>query len=196
MRRINSGLSFPKPMSRILLCLALVGLAGCASVPRTAGSASKASLAGEVLGSPIAAPSQEQYESKSNVRFEQPTPFLENASPVYPEQLLAARLSPVHLSVRVIVDPEGRVASVAPIDVVPLEQAPFLASVQAALLTWKFLPLVQITDGPGTSEIASGNFTTQYHGQAKTLAFHQDYAFVFRQQDGKGTVSAEKAATP
>jgi hypothetical protein len=183
-------------MFRILSCLVTVALTGCASAPHTTVLASKPGLVGVVSSAPIAASPQEQYESKPNVRFEQPAPFPENSSPVYPEQLLANRLPPFRLNVRVVANDQGQVLSVSPLDPVPAEREPFFASVQAALLTWQFLPLVQITDGPGTSEISIHDTTSQYQGQAKALAFHQDYGFVFQQQNGKGTVSAEKSPQP
>ena len=182
-------------MLRILSCLVAVALTGCASSP-TAVPTSKSGPVGVVSGAPIAASAQEQYESKPNVRFEQPAPFPENSSPVYPQHLLVDRLPLVRLNVRVVANDQGQVVSVLPIEPVPVEREPFLASVRAALLTWQFLPLVQITEGPGTSEISVHDTISQYQGQAKALAFHQDYAFVFQQQNGKGTVSAEKPPRP
>ena len=182
-------------MARTVLYFAVSALAGCASSP-PAVPADKSRLIGEVSGAPIAASRQEQYESKPNVHFENPTPFPENAVPAYPEQLLADRLPPVRLSVRAVVNERGQVTDVSAIGVVPAEHEAFFASVQAALLTWQFLPLVQITDGPGMTEIVNGNSTWNYPGQAKALPFHQDYAFVFQQQDGKGRVSAEGPNLP
>lgn len=183
-------------MARSFLYLVVSVLAGCASLPPAAPSPSKPRLTGEVSGTPIEALPQEEYESKPNVHFENPTPFPENAAPVYPGQLLADRLPPVRLSVRAVVNEQGQVTSVSAVGVVPVDQQPFFASAQAALLTWKFLPLVQITEGSGMTKIVNGDSMWVYPGQAKALPFHQDYAFVFQQHDGKGTVSTEDPIRP
>lgn len=179
---------------RFALCIALaLVLAGCASTPptQTESPPDSTSLRGEVSGAPIEPAVEDRYQGKADVRFDQPFPFPENAVPSYPEALLAARLPPITLTVRLIISEAGTVSKISPLTAVAPEQEAFLASLQTTLLSWQFLPLVEISEGPGQTMITAHGINYRYDGQAKALPFHQDYAFVFRQQDGKGSVNSE-----
>jgi hypothetical protein len=147
---------------------------------------------GAVSGSIIPAKPQGQHAAKQGTRLEAPVPYSDNATPLYPEPLLAETLPAIRVRVRILVDERGGVTSVTPLDAVPPEQEPFLLSIRSALSDWRFWPFVQVTDGPGTSTVTSSDGETrQYSGAVQLLPFYEDYQFVFRQHDGKGTISAQ-----
>ena len=175
-------------MDRRILCILVSTLCGCVSGKHL--DAPNVQKVGAVSGSIIPAKPQDQYAAKQGTRLEAPVPYSDNATPLYPEPLLAAKLPAIRVRVRILVDEMGGVTSVMPLDTIPPEQQPFLSSIQSALSDWRFWPLVQVTDGPGTSIVTSSDGATkQYSGAIQTLSFYQDYQFVFRQHDGKGTVS-------
>ena len=177
-------------MHRQVLCILVAALGGCASERHP--DIPNGRSVGAVSGSIIPAKPQDQYPSKPGTHFESPTSYSDNPTPSYPEQLLAAKLPPIEVRVRIVVDERGRVTSVKPLDMLPPDQEGFLSSVESALSDWRFWPLVQITDGPGTSTVtASDGETMQYSGSAAPLPFYQDYQFVFRQHDGKGFISTK-----
>lgn len=102
------------------------------------------------------------------VRFEPLVADAENASPSYPEHLLSARLPPVTVTVRVIVDSEGAVSHVLPEmadDSVP--QA-FIDAVVDAVQRWRFSPLIRWQDG-----------------KAEALPWSEKMTFEFRQINGR-----------
>jgi len=132
-----------------------------------------------------------RYPSQPGMRYEQPTAFPDNPMPAYPETLLAARLPPVQLTLRLIINEEGRVSDVRPVTRIANEHEPFLSAARVAVLKWKFLPLIQIGAGPGKTMITVGEYTTAYPGAAIALPFHQDYVFTFRQLDGVPSVTAQ-----
>jgi hypothetical protein len=177
-------------MHRPLLWILFATICGCASEKHL--DVSNGRIVGAVSGSIIPTKPQDQYSAKPGARFEAPASYSDNANPLYPEQLLAAKLPPIRVRVRIMVDEGGGVTSITPLDKVPPEQEAFLSSVQSALSDWKFWPLVQITDRPGASTVTSSDGETkQYSGLAQPLPFYQDYQFVFRQHNGKGTTSTQ-----
>lgn len=175
-------------MHRPLLWILLAAICGCASEKHLA--LSNGRIVGDVSGSIVPTKPRDQNSAKPGTRLEAPASYSDNPNPLYPELLLAAKLPPIRVRVRILVDEGGGVTSVTPLDEVPPEQEAFLSSVQSALSDWKFWPLVQITDGPDASTVTSSDGETkQYSGLAQPLPFYQDYQFVFRQHDGKGTIS-------
>ena len=181
----------PAPITALTIALAF--LSSCAMPPHQVdvGVSDTAQAQGDVTGEALAAPLDERYAVAPGTRFEQPTAYPENPMPIYPEALLAARLPPVQITVRVIVDEQGKVTRVTPLQTVPAEHDAFIASVRNAVAGWKFLPLVRVTEAPGTTDIRIGDVTARYDGQALALPFHQVYSFTFRQLHGRPSVSRE-----
>jgi TonB family protein len=174
-------------------CVALCSaLAGCATPP--AAFAPPAPV-GDVGIIPIEACETDRYPVVSDETYEYPAAWDDNLPPTYPQSLLARRLEPVRVKVRMIVDEGGRVTGTQSLDSAESIDPEFFAEVQRALSRWTFLPLIR-------RKPEQHRFTTlQYHGTKRTyggvavaLPFHQDYEFWFTQRDGVGSVSA--AASP
>ena len=156
------------------------------------GPVTEVTMQGEVSGAAVEPAFADRYVKKTGVRYEQPTAFPENPMPVYPQALLAARLPPVQLKVRLVIDEQGRVKQTNALTELTEARQSFMASIQLAVQSWKFLPLVQISESEETTMMTVGEFTTAYPGKAIALPFHQDYVFVFQQVDGKPSVTAER----
>lgn len=145
---------------------------------------------GDVQARVVATKGVERYEESENVTYLPPVPATDNPAPAYPPELLSLRLPPTTVSVRIVVDESGVVTRVDPIDVAgtPAESA-FLASIEDACRRWKFSPLIQgILD---VEKQADGSIAI-LEAREKPLPFHLDYAFLFTQNDGQPTVSADK----
>ncbi|MCR6702748.1 MAG: hypothetical protein NVV68_17075 [Dokdonella sp.] len=125
------------------------------------------------------------------MRSRRPSPG--NALPVYPSDLLAQRLAPRIVRVRLIVDAQGRVAEVRSLD----PEAPgdaFLAAVRAACAGWRFSPLTETRTVEQRRRLPDGDVEIEYLPQSRPLPFHLDYRFAFRQIDGRAVVDAGAAA--
>lgn len=169
------------------LALAL-SLAACRSVPTQA----PPPPAGEVDAQPIVAASADRYEVAEGATYAQPQASADNALPVYPPDLLAQRLAPRIVRVRLIVDAQGRVAEVRPLDPEPSGDA-FLDAVRAACAGWRFSPLTQTRAVEQRRRLPDGDVEIEYVPQTRTLPFHLDYRFAFRQVDGRPVVDAGTA---
>lgn len=110
--------------------------------------------------------------------------------PVYPESLLALRLSPQAVCLRVSVDEEGAVMSTAPIVQAPDCKGPdavdsrFFEAAAAATSSWRFDPAFRCVFPKGEKPGDMGCLGGREVPQAVSLA----YRFVFEQQDGRGSV--------
>jgi hypothetical protein len=146
---------------------------------------------GVVAGTLIDPPASDRYVAEEGVRYEQPTAYFENAHPEYPAALLSTHLPSFKVRIRVVVDETGHVTQIRRLeeDDSPGNVAAF-ESTRAAVTGWRYLPLVRISPGPGstTLEYDPGLFS-RYEGVAVALPFHQDYEFEYSQVDGKGSVS-------
>ena len=169
-------------------------LLGCShQVRETARPATPVPVAGEVTGTAIEPNASERYEINASdpAYYEQPTDYPDNPSPAYPSPLLAQRLPPATVRVRVVVNESGRVTQVQQLDAdgADLHSDEFIASVQSTVAGWKYLPLVKVTPGEEHTTLyyESNSFST-YSGKAVALPFHKDYEFTFRQVDGRGSV--------
>jgi hypothetical protein len=180
--RVMRAASGRVPLGSPVLVAALALLAGCETQPVT--TASTHSLSGQVTGVPLEPGAAERYALEPGVRFDHAIAEPENETPAYPEQLLALRLEPVEIRVRLVVDAAGSVASVDPLETIDPARAAFLAAVQDALGGWRFAPLIRIEDVPGHTTVSYGDVSVRYAGRATALPFHQDYLFVFTQADG------------
>jgi hypothetical protein len=170
---------------------AAVFLAGCKTQPPV----EPEMRSGYVGATVVETENTEHYEIKSDSYYDYPVQAQSNAMPVYPDELLAARLPPVRVKVRVIVSEAGFVSQCSPIDPAGAVDPRFVAAIQDVVRGWRYMPLVLIKRGPAkTSIIAHGNKTT-YEGTATALPFHEDYEFTFRQSDGKGSASMWEPAS-
>ena len=130
------------------------------------------------------------YAVETDERFIHPAPWDDNPPPAYPESLLAQRLPPVRVRVRLIDDEGGRVRETTLLDAPGQGEPAFFAAVQAALGKWTFSPLIRVRPaGDKTTTLAYHGITHQMSGDATALPFHQDYEFTFTQRDGIGFVS-------
>ena len=147
---------------------------GCTSSPDALRYETADNVAGNVEASLLEAPSSEQYDAKRGESFLGPHRAPDSAMPAYPLSSLTSRLAPVEVKVRIVVSAEGVVTSTSSLGEPGEHPKEFLDAVVSAVSTWRFYPLLKID--------ASGKSTK--------LPFHQDYAFTFKQVDGKGVVSA------
>lgn len=130
----------------------------------------------------------DRYRPLSGERYEQPFPRGEQAEPVYPAALLAKRLPPVVVTVKLTVSPAGDVVTVESLDAQADEA--FLASVREAVLRWHFFPLVRIVPGATKTALQTGDVFTTYEGAATALPFTRVYQFTFSQSKGVAAVDA------
>src|SRR5262245_45476522 len=105
--------------------------------------------AGDVAMSAVETSGEQSYVAASDSQWDLPYPFEENAAPVYPPGLLASNLAPMTVRVRLIVDEHGNVVDSTAL-AVPTDYPQFFAAVQAAVIDWKFWPLVKWKPVEGT----------------------------------------------
>ena len=165
---------------------AVVGvlLAGCMTAP----------LRGQVGVSEVdsAVAPEARMTLADNETFQQPLPAADNALPVYPEGLLAHRLPPQAVCVRVSIDEAGAVSATAPIvagpDCAAQENAAaeFYTAAQNAAASWNFDPAFRCVYPKNMKPHSRGCWgdDVQEVPQAVSLI----YRFVFEQIDGKGAV--------
>lgn len=178
---------------RSLLPISLLFLAACAQTPPRPAAATPAAPAnhGKVQASLIDAQAADRHVADGDVQYQSPQAWPDNAMPDYPPALLAQRLPPQRVAVRLIVDTQGRVADVQRLAAAEAPAADaFFASVQAAAQQWQFSPLVELRPGPPT-ELVVGDVSTRYKSKATPLPFHQDYAFRSEQHEGKPAVTTD-----
>ncbi len=127
----------------------------------------------------------------ANESFQPPLPTADNAPPMYPDELLARRLPPQAVCLRVAIDERGQVFNTALVDLGvdcsgTLDRDPaFQDAAIAAALRWRFEPAFRCVFPEGrTPEAACGTHGTQEVPQPVSLV----YRFVFEQDDGQGRV--------
>ncbi|PJK15213.1 hypothetical protein CO613_02305 [Lysobacteraceae bacterium NML07-0707] len=149
--------------------LLLIMVCGCASRKPlvTTAKAQGWQAEGQVWQQVEQAPQDARYPI-AGVHFEPLIADAENTSPKYPEHLLAARLPPLSVTVRVIVDTEGAVSHVLPeMEDKAVPQA-FVDAVVEAVGRWRFSPLIRWQDG-----------------KAEALPWSEKMTFEFRQINGR-----------
>jgi TonB family protein len=174
-----------------MLWLAAVVLPGCgAKKPVDLAATDRLGDVGMIR---IEAPESQSYPVESDQTWQYASPWDDNLPPTYPESLLARRLPPTRVKVRMIVDETGRVTSVEPLDPAGTADPAFLAAVQSALKIWTFRPLLKVEPKKRDST------TLVFHGIQMTLdglvtplPYHEDYEFAFTQRDGIGYVSTRR----
>jgi hypothetical protein len=174
-----------------VLFVSMVALvSACASTPQRA-----ASPTGQVGVSEVdsAVPTETRMTLAQNQTFQAPLPLTGNATPDYPVELLAQRLPPQALCLRVSIDEQGAVSDTVPVATGPdcpeIERvAPaFFEAAQAAASSWRFDPAFRCIYPEGTTPDPQGGCWgegVREEAQAVSLA----YRFVFEQVGGKGTV--------
>jgi hypothetical protein len=177
----------------IFLTLPLALLCGCHHQTQRAQAevVEESARLGQVSAQPVEPKLEARYTVQAGARYEQPTAFPDNPMPEYPGSLLAARLPPVELKLRLVINEQGRVSATKLLNEIPVAHQPFFSSARATVQSWKFLPLIEISEGEGSTTVTVHEFTTSYPGKATALPFHQDYVFVFRQVNGSPSVTVE-----
>ncbi|UJB17765.1 MULTISPECIES: hypothetical protein [Lysobacter] len=169
--------------------LLLVALAGCASAPRSVEPVSDPrSGAVGVRSIDKLMPSDDRMQLADNETFQMPLAEAANAVPVYPAELLAQRLAPQTVCLRVAIGADGRVMDSQPIDDAQAGCAigsdpRFVEAARAAAAQWRFDPAFRCVY-PGAKPDEQGCVTGKEEPVAVSLAF----SFVFEQKDGKGAV--------
>ncbi len=169
-----------------IACFMCAALFACASAPP---KQTMSKLQGSVDVHELKAAESERYDHAGHVDYIQPLAYPENVSPAYPPDLLARRLPPIIVTVRLIVDTNGAVTEVRPLDAIEApEQDRFFGAISAACRQWKFSALIRLDLDAGPTTVIEDGESVVYSGQPKALPFHRDYAFGFSQRDGKPQV--------
>lgn len=172
---------------RALAGFALALLAACASQPPAPPApAASGRVSGELLlaaDTPVAQPEPDEVH-------EPPVQRADNPLPAYPPDLVDARLPPQSVSVRIVVDREGRVARVDPLESAGTPDARFLAAVREAVLQWRFEPFLVIEWGDGPDADGDGEPDGQQVVGEQTRPFRFDMRFHFEVVDGVARVSS------
>ena len=174
-------------LTRVALIVALPALlAACASrPPAPAAPPASGRVSGELLidaSTPVAQPAPDEVH-------EPPMQRADNPLPAYPAELVDARFPPQAVSVRIVVDREGRVARVDPLGE-PAPDARFLDAMRQAVLQWRFEPfrVIEWADGPDAD--GDGEPDGQQVVGEQTRPFRFDMRFRFEVVDGVARVSS------
>ena len=179
-------MNFPNA-SFIVLVSSLI-VAGCAGKPPLRPQ-------GQVGVSEVdsAVPTNTRMTLAQNETFQPPLPATGNAIPVYPDLLLAQRLPPQAVCLRVSISEAGAVSDAVPLATGPdcpeIEKvAPdFYEAAQLAARSWRFDPAFRCVYPEGVAPDPQGGCWgdgVSEVPQAVSLA----YRFVFEQIGGQGTV--------
>ncbi|MCX7562725.1 hypothetical protein OS176_04065 [Xanthomonadaceae bacterium XH05] len=141
-----------------------------------------------------AVPTEMRLVLASNESFQSPLPAPDNGLPDYPPDLLARRLPPQSVCVRISIDEFGIVTDGEPVDQGPdcnlgmdVESA-FYAAAVAAVSEWRFEPAFRCIYPEGNiPELGCGSDGTREVPQPVSLI----YRFVFEQIDGQARVGIE-----
>lgn len=115
-----------------------------------------------------------------------------NPLPAYPEELLRHNLGRQEIVVRVIIDPEGRVArleeSPVPSKGDPAYRADFVRAIEATVKSWQFAPASIRSFGPGPDDDGDGKADFTILKTETALTSYHDLRFFFEVKDGRGVV--------
>ncbi len=168
--------------------LAVAILSACASAPRP-----DPSISGRVGARDItrAMPAGE-WVIAENENFLMPLEEAGNLPPVYPETLLAQRLPPQRVCLRLSIGADGRVFDAEPLPAAdgcpPSDRIPvaFLAASREAVATWRFDPAFRCIYVDAAQKEAAGEGCNG--GEIVPEEVSLAYRFDFEQRDGRGTV--------
>ncbi len=145
----------------------------------------------------LAAPDSERYEHLTNIEYIQALAYPENVPPAYPAELLARRLLPITITVRLVVGADGVVAGVESLGATTTSERDHLfEAVREACLLWKFSPLIRLDLDAGPTVVTGDSGTTTYKGRPIALPFHLDYEFNFSQHDGRPQIETSAGNPP
>lgn len=171
--------------------ITLLALAACSTAP-VPGTAPTTVRSGEVgveeLSATIA--SSDRIVLGDNENFLPPLPEPGNAPPAYPAELLAQRLPPQVVCLRVSVSEAGSVTASSPLvrppDCVALDATvqPFVAAAQAVVGGWRYDPAVRCV----FEHSPKPDYPTCVDARETPQAVSLTYRFVFEQHDGRGSV--------
>ena len=155
---------------RFALLATCGALAGCAAQQHKAATREGYAADGTVNAEIVEQADATRYQPMPGSRYDSPLPRYENAKPGYPPSLLARRLPPAAVVVRVIVDATGSVENAEVVENDSSEPA-FGDAVLSAVRGWTFIPLKRVTGD-----------------RIERLPFTQHYRFTFRQVNGRAVV--------
>lgn len=166
--------------------------AGCASTPRSLPVDVEPARSGAVGAREISdtVSSTPRMALSPGETFFMPRANAGNALPVYPHDLLARRLPPQSLCLRISLDEQGVVLATAPIEQPPecpagaAQEPQFLAAAVRAARGWQFDPGVRCEYRDTAARISGDCSGGRETAQAVSLA----YRFVFEQHEGRGSV--------
>lgn len=132
----------------------------------------------------------ERIALADNENFLPPLPEPGNRPPLYPAALLARRLPPQVVCLRVSVSEEGAVTSSAPFVQAPecaevaVVAQPLVDAAQTAIAAWRYDPAVRCVFEHGPRP----DYPTCVDARETPQAVSLTYRFVFEQQNGHGSV--------
>lgn len=136
-------------------------------------------------------PASERMQLADNETFQMPLAEHGNPSPLYPPVLLAQRLPPQTICLRVAIGEDGKVMDSQPIDDAasgcprPAQTDPrFVEAARNAVAQWRFDPAFRCVY-PGARPVDEQGCVS---GREEAVAVSLAFSFVFEQQDGKGSV--------
>lgn len=167
-----------------LAIVAGILLAGCMTAP----------IRGQVGVSEVnsAVPAEARMTLADNETFQPPLAAVDNPLPVYPAALLAHRLPPQAVCVRVSIDEKGAVSDTAAIVAGPDCAAPdnagaeFYNAAQRAAAEWHFDPAFRCVYPKTVKPRDNGCWGDDVKEVPQAVSLI--YRFVFEQIDGKGAV--------
>lgn len=171
---------------RVTLAVLLVLLGACTSTPQRAAPAPPPE--GLASYGPLTTPGQTRYVLETT-QTASPTTLMRWRDPVYPPALVPSRLLPQTLTVRLVIDTQGRVSEVQPLptysQVDPRYLEAFLDAVRTCTRGWGFEPLVIYTwsGPPGRRALVS----------EERKPYSLDYRFDFSVVDGKALVRTNRS---
>lgn len=190
------------PPILLLTGAVLVGCAHGGASPVAVSAVDAVSRSGDVGVTDIsefAAPSG-RLVLADNETFFLPLPALDNALPAYPQPLLAQRLPPQVVCVKVGVGTQGEIMTAAPIastacpvddpGMQPAADRRFFDAARDAVLRWRFDAAFRCEYPNDAARIRQDCSGGREAAQAVSLA----YRFVFEQRDGRGSVRQSGAA--
>jgi hypothetical protein len=149
---------------------------------------------GKVAYEFIADPSIGKPQNKEHREFVTPRPERTLALPSYPERPLVAKAPSYTVVVRIVIDTEGRVSSVADSQLAPSTAGAFAAdfreAVDTAVRRWRFLPghIDQLEDGDDIDDDGKPDYVRVVESDLVPVFY--DVRFDFEIVDGRGRVNS------
>lgn len=160
-------------------------LAACATVPPPAPPPAGH---GQVSATLLVDPEARGAELRNGGDYRHPYLHSGNAPPLYPPELVALRLEPQTVAVRLVIDEKGAVASIGPSPLRRSSEGPhapaFEESVHAAVRTWKGEPARVYHFVPGPDGDGDGKADFERLDRQEVIKAYFDIVFKFEVKDG------------